>query len=58
MNISVRGYLPSEIGERILLSGNAGQEQVRNLQQKKQNMEMEMRNVEMSKQVRHFLKPT
>ncbi|XP_075252346.1 BBSome complex member BBS2-like isoform X2 [Convolutriloba macropyga] len=46
----VRGYLPSEIGERILLSGNAGQEQVRNLQQKKQNMEMEMRNVEMSKQ--------
>ncbi len=47
----VRGFLPSELGERILLSGNAGQEQVRNLQQKKQNLEMEISNVEMSRQV-------
>ena len=47
----VRGYLPSQLGERILLAGNAGQEQVRNLQQKKQNMELELRNLELSRQV-------
>ena len=49
----VRGFVSSELGERVLLTGGSGgQEQVRSLTQKKQNMEMEMKNVEMSRQVR------
>ncbi|XP_063718376.1 Bardet-Biedl syndrome 2 protein homolog isoform X2 [Symsagittifera roscoffensis] len=47
----VRGFVSSELGERVLLTGGSGgQEQVRSLTQKKQNMEMEMKNVEMSRQ--------